>query len=431
MDRRDIINSRDGGTDKKSGRVILHVDANSAYLSWEAVYRLQHGSGTDLREIPSVVGGDEASRHGIVLAKSIPTKKYGIQTGNSLFDARRKCPGLVIVPPRYDLYMQCSWAMLEILKEYSPAVQVFSIDECFLDFTDMEMLSEDPIRMAHVIRERIHRELGFTINIGISSNKLLAKMGGELKKPDMVHTLFPEEIPEKMWPLPVEELFMVGRATAPKLNRMGIYTIGELAATDPELLRYMMKSHGELIWNYANGREDSPVGQGGRIPEKGIGNSTTIAYDVVERREAHLVLLSLTETVGMRLRHGGFCTRLVSVSIRNARFESYSHQHKFSTPTDCTTAIFEKACALFDSMWKGEPIRHLGVRVTELCTNEFLQMSILERDWEKQKSLDSAMDRIRVKYGSGSVIRSSFLHSGLRPVTGGVIEDYQMMSSML
>ena len=412
-------------------RTIFHIDANSAYLSWEAVYRLQHGETVDLRTIPAVVGGDEASRHGIVLAKSIPAKNYNIKTGESLHEARQKCPGLVIVPPRYELYMQCSSAMLNILREYSPNIQVFSIDECFVELTNMERLFKDPMELAYTIKGRIKQDLGFTVNIGISNNKLLAKIGGDLKKPDRVHTLFPKEIPEKMWPLPVEDLYMCGRATVPKLHRMGIYRIGDLAKAELSTLKYFLKSHGELLWNYANGVENSPVRPGAPIPMKGIGNSTTIAFDVEDRRTAHLIILSLVETVAMRLRHAVFCTQLVAVSIRTNEFFSYSHQEKFSVPTDCTTAIYEKACELFDRAWKGQPIRHLGVRVSEFCSNDFLQLSMFEKNREKQKQLDAVMDRIRMRYGSRAVIRSSFVNSGLRPVTGGVVEDYTMMSSIL
>ncbi|NLD51100.1 MAG: DNA polymerase IV, partial [Clostridiaceae bacterium] len=261
-------------------RTIFHIDVNSAYLSWEAANRLQHGEALDLREVPSVVGGDEASRHGIVLAKSLPAKKFKIHTGESLFAARQKCPNLIVIPPHYDLYMQCHKAMMDVLHNFSPTIQIFSIDECFLDYTEMEAIWGSPLEAASAIKERIKKELGFTVNIGISNNKLLAKMGGDLKKPDMIHTLYPEEVPEKMWPLPVEDLYMVGRATAPKLHQMGIYTIGQLANADIELLKYKLKSFGQLIRDYANGIEDSQVAKGGRPPIKGIGNSTTISFDV-------------------------------------------------------------------------------------------------------------------------------------------------------
>ena len=240
-------------------RTIFHIDVNSAYLSWEAVYRLQHGENIDLRKIPSVVGGDPKTRHGIVLAKSIPAKRFNIKTGETLYEATNKCKNLTIVPPNYGLYMKCSNAMINLLKEYSPNIQRFSVDECFMDFTDMNALYGDSIAAAQMIKERIKKELGFTVSIGVSNNKLLAKMGSDLKKPDAVTSLFPEEIKEKMWPLPIEDLFMVGRATAPKLKKLGIFTIGDLAMANLNLIKYKLKSHGELIWNYENGIEDSKI----------------------------------------------------------------------------------------------------------------------------------------------------------------------------
>ncbi|MDD4445692.1 MAG: DNA polymerase IV, partial [Eubacteriales bacterium] len=265
--------------------IIFHIDANSAYLSWSAAALLERGGTLDLRTVPSVVGGSQASRHGIVLAKSIPAKKVGIKTGESLFEARQKYPKLLVVPPDYDLYMNCSDAMYGILRQYSPLIQRYSIDECFVDYTASAHRFGDPLSLAERIRERMRRELGFTVNIGISCNKLLAKMASELEKPDRIHTLFPEEIESKMWPLPVAELFMVGRATAARLARINIRTIGELAAMDRHQLRVMFKSHGERIGQYANGIDSSPVVPNDRIVQKGIGNSMTVFYDVTDRRE--------------------------------------------------------------------------------------------------------------------------------------------------
>ena len=415
----------------EDSRIIMHIDVNSAYLSWEAAYRLQHGAALDLRTIPSVVGGDEASRHGIVLAKSIPAKKYQVHTGEALYAVRQRCPGIVVIPPHYDLYMMASAGMLKLLGEYTPKIQVFSIDECFIDFSHMERLYSDPVDAAHLIKERIKNELGFTVNIGISSSKLLAKIAGDLEKPDKVHTLFPKEIPEKMWPLPVEDLYMVGRATAPKLHRLNIHTIGDLAHTDIDLLLRKFKSWGRLLWEFANGIEASGVGEDS-IPVKGIGNSTTISFDVDTREEAHRVLLSLTEMVCMRLRRGGFCAQLVAVSLRTNEFIHFGRQRKFAMATDCTADIYNYACILFDEIWRGQPIRHLGVRVSELCGSDYLQLSLLQPCNEKKKRLDSAMDDIRIKYGASSVMRSCFIASGLKPVAGGVgEEDYRMMSSLL
>lgn len=228
-------------------RVVFHVDVNSAFLSWEAVYRLTHLGGTlDLRTIPSAVGGDMAKRRGIILAKSLPAKKYGVRTGETIGEAKKKCPDLMLVSPHYGLYERASGALMEMLREYSPQVEQFSIDEAFLDMTGMERLFGEPVEAAEALRARIRNELGFTVNIGVSSNKLLAKMASDFEKPDKVHTLFPEEIAEKMWPLPVRELFLVGQATEKKLKQLGIDTIGDLACMDVKTLRAYLKKHGGL-----------------------------------------------------------------------------------------------------------------------------------------------------------------------------------------
>lgn len=411
--------------------IVMHIDANSAYLSWTAVNLLQNGYGTDIREIPSAIAGDPNNRHGIILAKSIPAKKYGITTGESLFEARRKCPELQVFPPEFDLYMKCSQEMFNILKEYSPLVQRYSVDECFLDYTLSERKFGDPVKTAYEIKDRIKNELGYTVNVGVSCNKLLAKMGSELKKPDRVHTLFPEEIEEKMWPLPVEELFMVGRATAKKLRKMGINTIGDLARTDVIYLKSLLKSHGELVWNYANGIDPSPVTVNDEIDQKGIGNSMTLKYDVTDRKEAKMFLLSLSERVGMRLRKHGFKAGLVSVTVKSSGFERYSHQMKLYTYTDSTTEIYKYACRLFDQCWKGEPIRLLGVSVTNFKNpDEPEQISMFgEEKKEKEQALDKAIDAIRERYGQGAIIRGAFAnHQNVKPIEGGVNDgNYIMM----
>jgi DNA polymerase-4 len=417
----------------KQNRVIFHIDVNSAYLSWEAIYQLQNGASLDLRTIPSAVGGDPKSRHGIILAKSIPAKQYKIQTGETLHDALKKCPSLHIVSPSYGLYMKCSNAMMALLEEYSPVIQRFSVDEVFLDYTDMEDHWGDPITGAHRMKDRIKEELGFTVSIGISNNKLLAKMGSDLKKPDAVTTIFPKEIPQKIWPLPVEELFYVGRATLPKLNKMGIYTIGDLANYDYEHIKYKLKSHGAMIWNYANGREDSPVRGGKHMDMKGIGNSSTIAFDVEDKVTAHRILLAITETVAMRLRHTENVCGLVAISLRDTELRSYSHQRKLFSPTDCTKEIFEIVKELFDEAWRGEPIRNFGVRVSELFSNEFQQRSLFDDiDRERNKALDDVIDQVRLRYGSTSIMKAAFLNSGIKSMIGGVgADDYPMMASLL
>ena len=295
-------------------KVIFHIDVNSAFLSWEAVYRLKEQEGTvDLREIPCAVGGDKTKRRGVILAKSLSAKAYGVRTGEPITDALRKCPGLTIVPAHHSMYKEYSKQFMKILREYSPNVEQYSIDEAFMDMSGMEHLLGNPVAFAHKLKNRICQELGFTVNVGISSNKYLAKMASDFEKPDKVHTLFPEEIQEKMWPLPVSELLFVGKATTGVLKKLGIHTIGELANTDVEILKHHLKKQGESIWRFAHGFDASLV-EGAAQENKGYGNSTTIAFDVTDEVTAKMVLLSLCETVAFRLRKDDTKAEVVSVS---------------------------------------------------------------------------------------------------------------------
>jgi DNA polymerase-4 len=305
-------------------RIIFHIDVNSAFLSWEALEQLKQGSKVDLRTIPSIVGGDPSKRHGIVLAKSIPAKKYGIVTGEPVFQALKKCPGLTVVPPTHHIYSQNSHAMVDLLLTYSPDIEQFSIDECFIDATGLRLrFGDDYMALAHQMRNRIRDQLGFTVNIGISENKLLAKMASDFQKPDRVHTLFSDEIQEKMWPLPVSELFMVGKAATVKFEMMGIKTIGDLARANPAVLEQQFKKYGLMIWEYANGRDNSPV-QSQESEAKDLSNETTVSFDITDKETARLYILSLSETVGMRLRKAGLFAGVVAVHIKNNNFEAYS-----------------------------------------------------------------------------------------------------------
>lgn len=412
-------------------RVVFHIDVNSAYLSWTAIRMLQLGDTTeDIREIPSIVGGNRDERHGIVLAKSLPAKKYGIKTGETIVEALKKCPNLKIFKPNYKLYVNCSNAMYNLLYEYSPKIQRYSVDEVFMD---MSHYRDHYMEKALEIKNRIRNELGFAVNIGISNNKLLAKMASDFDPKDSIHTLFKEEIKDKMWPLPVEDLFMVGKATKRKLDKLNIGTIGELANFDLKLLESVFKSHGKVIYNYANGIDESSVRKYNYIDVKGIGNSTTIAWDVISKDEALKIILSLTESVANRLRNNESLCRVVSISIKGFSFERYIHQKTLENYTDSTDEIFSELSKAFEESWKGEPIRQIGVRVTKLCSNEFFQSSLFDnKTIEKQRAIDKAIDSIRNKYGNNSIIRSTFLHSGIKPINGGNgEEDYPMMGSIL
>lgn len=412
--------------------IFFLIDVNSAYLSWEAAYHIQHGGKVDYRKVPSIVGGDPKKRKGIVLAKSIPAKKYNISTGEAISEALKKCPNLKIISPSYTRYIKASNALIKMLKEYSPKVQRFSIDECFLELVVDQKRFINPVEIAYEIKERIKKELGFTVNIGISTNKLLAKMACDLKKPNMVHTLFKTEIKNKLWPLKVNKLFMVGKATYSKLKDLDINTIGELANTDVEILKHFLKSHGQLIWEYANGIENSKINLNKYRQVKSIGNSTTIPYDLTKKQEAFLYILSLIEMVAMRLREKNLLCSLVSISIKNSEFLKYSHQKKLSYSTDLTNDIYNEAKSLFLSVWKKEPIRHIGVRVGSLSDNRFDQLSIWNnKNQKKLRKLDNTIDNLRLKYGEAIIKRSSFLHSDINSINGGVQKEYPMMTSLL
>ncbi|MGL6219657.1 MAG: DNA polymerase thumb domain-containing protein, partial [Lacrimispora sphenoides] len=402
--------------------VIFHIDVNSAFLSWEAAYRIHHLGGTlDLRDIPSAVGGDTTKRHGIILAKSVPAKKYHIKTGESVTEALRKCPDLVLVPPNYNLYQKSSSAFIHILKQYSPIVEQYSIDEAFMDMTGTESLFGDPYQAANDIKERIHKELGFTVNIGVSNNKVLAKMASDFKKPDKVHTLWLSEIKEKMWPLSVKELFFVGRATFQKLRNLGIKTIGELAQTDLSIIKSHFGKYGEVIWSFANGIDVSAV-EPAPPPNKGYGNSTTTAFDLVDESTARLVLLSLAETVSARLREDNVKISVISVGIKDYNFIYYGHQRTLDTPTNITYEIYETACQIFDEMWNKIPIRHLGIHTSHVTTENSRQLNIFDKiDYEKMERMDKAVDEIRKRFGIDSIKRASFLNDkAVDHMSGGI-----------
>ena len=405
--------------------MIFHVDANSAFLSWTAAYRVKVlGEKTDLREIPSVVAGDKESRHSIILAKSTPAKKYGIRTGEPLFQALEKCPELQIVQPDYDLYVRASRSFVEMLRTFSPVVEQYSIDEAWVDMTGTERLWGAPRLAAEQMRRRIYEELGFTVNVGISSNKLLAKMAGDFEKPNKVHTLFPEEVEKKFWPLPVRDLFLVGAATERKLRQMGIYTIGDLAHGDVRILKKRLGKHGETIWHFANGRNADAV-----TPEpaenKGYGNSTTTAHDVVSVAEAQQVFLSLCETVAMRMRRDNKCGSCVSIHLRTNEFKHFSHQSVLHGATNITTEIFETACRLFSEAWDGvTPLRQLGVQVTRLSNEPYQQFDFFSglspRQLEKKMILDETVDALRDKYGEDILRRGKFAQNPEEHMAGGL-----------
>ena len=386
--------------------VFFHIDVNSAYLAWEALERLAAGETLDLRTIPSIIGGDEESRRGIVLSKSLPCKPYGIQTGETLMSARKKCPGLVVIPASFDVYERYSDAMIEYLHQFSDRVQQYSIDEAFVDYTHMERHFGPPLAAADKIREGIYKEFGYTVCVGVGPNKLLAKMATELRKPNFTNSLMHHEL-DKMWRLPIEDLFMAGRATVPKLRQLGIQTIGDLARFDVRYLVPTFKSQSHTLWEYANGIDHSKI-EPHHAPAKSVGNSTTIPYDITRYDDANRVLLHLCESTGKRLRRTGMAAGVVSIGIRNSAFEYYAHQRKLTCPTDSTTELYYHASALFRDVWKNEPVRQLGVRAEKLVDANYAQLS-LEEYRRPSKGMSKSIDAIRLRHGDEAVMRASFL----------------------
>lgn len=391
-------------------RLIFHIDVNSAYLSWEAADRLKHGETVDLRAIPAIVGGDREKRHGVVLAKSIPAKKYGIATGEPIVDALRKCPILTCVPARHDLYSRYSRAFINILRRYAPVIEQVSVDEAFADMTGTGLLYGSPEKAAALIKDTIRDELGFTVNVGISSNKLLAKMASDFEKPDRIHTLFPDEIRQKMWPLPVGELFLVGQAARRQLEELGIRTIGDLARSDPALIRSHLKKHGETIWNYANGIDSRPV-EPEPADAKCYGNETTLPRDVTDMEEAKTILLALSESVAARLRADHVTAACITVKYTDCHFRNQSHQRTLVSSTNVTEEIYQTAVSLLAQLWQTKvPLRLLGVSASRISDGGMYQYNLFDGEkYEKLGRLDTAIDSIRSRYGKGAVRRGRLL----------------------
>ena len=409
--------------------IIFHIDVNSAYLSWTALERLEQGDRIDLREIPSIIGGDQSKRHGVVLAKSTPAKKYGIQTGEPIVNAFRKCPGLILASPNHIMYKERSRKLMEYLASVCPEIEQVSVDECYMNFSPVAHRYNNYLDAANEIKNSIRENFHFTVNIGISDRKVLAKMASDFQKPDLVHTLFSYEIEEKMWPLPVDHLFMCGSSSVEALRKLEILTIGDLARTNPEILSSHLKSHGITLWEFANGLDSSKVESIPTLP-KGIGNSTTLSQDIETATDAHTVLMKLAESVGRRLRKEQQLAGMVSCEIKYNTFQSVSHQTTLTAATDSTTLIYETARHLFNELWDGTPIRLLGIRTSKLChASEPVQLSLFDMmatnpavsipakgdrhiaisTKEKQEKLDKALDRIKNKYGKDAIIRGSLL----------------------
>lgn len=397
-----------------SKRIVFHVDVNSAFLSWTATQMVNEGK-DDIRLVPSVISGDPNKRTSVVLAKSIPAKKYKINTGEPISMSLRKCPDLVIAPPDFEIYSKFSKAFKDICREYTPVVQEFSIDECFLDMSGMEHIYPDIIATAYEIKDRIKSELGFTVNVGIGSNKLLAKMASDFEKPDKVHTLFDYEIEQKMWVLPIRDLLFLGKATAEKLNNIGIKTIGELAHTDIATLKSLVGNKAsEQLHNHANGIDNEPVDNSPK-EVKSYGHSITVEDNITDKDTAYKLLLSLTDAAASRMRANHVKAHCVCVNIRDNHFKNKSHQRQFASPTDITSVIYNTVKELINEVWDGRTaLRLIGVTLADITTDDGEQLSLFGMDNstnEKKQKIDSAVDAIRNKYGDSKITLGSIMNT--------------------
>lgn len=381
----------------------MHIDVNNAFLSWTAVDMLKNGSTIDIRLIPSIIGGDEKKRHGIVLAKSTVAKQFGIKTAETIYQAQKKCTQLRIFPPKYSIYKKYSDELYNYLLTYTDKIERFSIDECFIDFSDLIKSRKDFINLAKEINKEIKEKFGFTVNIGLSSVKVLAKMASDFEKPNKIHTLYLGELETKMWNLPISELFMVGRKSVPKLKLYGINTIGDLAKFNKKLVIKKFGKFGEMIWNYANGIDEDIVHYEKEIP-KGIGNSVTLPKDSNDIIQLNKILLALSEKVAFRLRSYNLKAYVINVQIKTSEFISYSHQTKLSVAISNTKEIYSVAKQLLAQLYKKQYIRLIGIRVDNLTDNENKQLNLFENEKSnKLDNLDKAFDKIKNKYGYNSI----------------------------
>lgn len=383
-------------------RIIFHVDVNNAFLSWTAVYLLNNGYDKDIRKIPSIIAGDEASRHGIVLAKSPVAKKYGVVSAETVYSAKRKCKDLEVFPPQYEFYMEMSSKFYNYLKEFTPIIERASIDECFLDLTNTKYLYDDIMSLAYKIKNEIKEKFGFTVNVGIGNNKLCAKMASDFLKPDKVHTLFMEEIKDKMWPLDVNNLLFVGKSTTKILKDININTIGELANANINLLKRYFKNRSMDLINSANGIDNSLV-----VPNdyqnKSISISRTLKEDTNDEKLLKKVLLDMSDNVGLRARKKALYASNIAITFKTSSFKSFSHQLKIDNPTNNTMDIYHKVLSLYDFIDKKEMIRNIGIRLGDLKLNNSEQISLFDNNKENNDNLQRLLDDINSKY-NGSVI---------------------------
>ena len=396
-------------------RIIFHIDVNNAFLSWTAVALLKKGYKIDIRTIPSIIAGDEQKRQGIVLAKSPIAKKYGIKTAETIYQAKKKCPNIQIFSPDFKIYYEQSKNLFNYLKQYSPLIEQFSIDECFLDMTGTNYLYKDYLKLADKIRTEIYNLFGFTVNIGIGNNKLCAKMASDFEKPDKVHTLYKNEIEQKLWPLDVEDLFMCGKKSKIILNNLNIYTIKDLAYFDSKTLEKYFKNQAKYLKEAAWGIDYSKVETTKTSKNQSISISETLPFDMLDKEKIKEVLFRQIQEITRELRQKKLFARTIAIIYKNKNFVSYTAQTKLNNPSDNTSEIFKVLIKLFEKSFKNEPIRLIGIRLTDIQKTKEKQISIFDTNLEEKENskIEKTMDKINNKFGKSLVAPASLKIIGI------------------
>ena len=386
----------------------MHIDVNNAFLSWTAVDLLKKGYKIDIRNIESIIGGDESKRRGIVLAKSMVAKSKGVKTAETIRDAKRKCNNLKIFPPNHKLYKEMSNKLFKLINKYTPDIEILSVDECFIDYTKVRNLYGDPIKFAYKLKNEIKNTLGFTVNIGIANNKLCAKMASDFLKPDRVHTLFKEEVQQKMYPVPIEELYGVGKSTSKKLKELNINTIGDLANTNPEMLYRYFKNQAEKLINSAKGIDNNIITTK-KSESECISNSTTISYNLNTLEDIYKYLYPLVENVSITLRKNKKYTSLISVILKDKNFKTSSHQRRLKNPTSNTDEIYKISKELIKELWNEEGIRLVGISLGKFSNIQTHQISMFEdvEIVDKSNELDKVVDKLKSVYGDNIIKKAS------------------------
>lgn len=390
-------------------RIIFHIDVNNAFLSWTAVQLLEEGYNIDIRTIPAIIAGDESKRHGIVLAKSPIAKKYGIVTAETIYQAKMKCPNLKIFSPNHEIYQRKSKQLMNYLKTFTPIMEQFSIDECFLDMTGTKYLYTNHLELAYKIKDEIKEKFGFTVNVGIGNNKLCAKMASDFEKPDKVHTLLKSEIKEKLWPLPVNDLFMCGKKTSIELNKMNIYTIKDLAEYDFQKLEKKFKSQAKYLKQAAWGIDESKVEER-KDKRQSISTTRTLPHDEENKEKLKEVLFMQTQDVCRQLREKNLYASTIAIIYKDKYFKSTTFQEQLENVTDNTKEILKKINSLFEKSYNNIPVRLIGVRLANLTEFKNTQVSLFDiesDDNSKEESIQKTIDKINKKFGSSLIMPAS------------------------